>query len=200
MTNCKNCKKQLNGNFCSNCGQPAKLQRIDGHYIKHEIEHVLHFEKGNLFTIKELLILAQGIAHGNSLVKTEDDLREAHYFYYYYPSLIYTLVINYFHIEDKYININIDGEGSNVLIKLIDWIKGHYGYTNIMMGSFIAFWLKLFFKKYNYNFFEILILLCFCNWCWNVNPSRFCHNCRYYQTTHNAIWSNSVNIVFTTGQ
>ncbi|RZJ28554.1 MAG: hypothetical protein EOO48_09560 [Flavobacterium sp.] len=29
------------------------------------------------------------------------------------------------------------------------------------MGVFIALWLKLFFRKYSYNFFEILILLCF---------------------------------------
>lgn len=31
----------------------------------------------------------------------------------------------------------------------------------IIMGVFIAFWLKLFFRKYDYNFFEILIMLCF---------------------------------------
>jgi hypothetical protein len=29
------------------------------------------------------------------------------------------------------------------------------------MGVFIAIWVKIFFRKYNYNFFEILILLCF---------------------------------------
>ena len=29
------------------------------------------------------------------------------------------------------------------------------------MGIFIAFWIKIFFGKYNYNFYEILILLCF---------------------------------------
>jgi len=29
------------------------------------------------------------------------------------------------------------------------------------MGIFIAIWTKLFFGKYSYNFFEILILLCF---------------------------------------
>ncbi|WP_233207826.1 hypothetical protein [Siphonobacter sp. BAB-5405] len=29
------------------------------------------------------------------------------------------------------------------------------------MGVFIAGWLKVFFRKYDYNFFEILILLCF---------------------------------------
>jgi hypothetical protein len=40
-------------------------------------------------------------------------------------------------------------------------VQGHYGYANIMMGVFIALWLKVFFKKSNYNFFEILIMLCF---------------------------------------
>ena len=40
-------------------------------------------------------------------------------------------------------------------------MQDHYGYANIVMGVFIALWLKLFFKKYDYNFFEILILLCF---------------------------------------
>ena len=29
------------------------------------------------------------------------------------------------------------------------------------MAIFIALWIKLFFRKYSYNFFEVLILLCF---------------------------------------
>jgi hypothetical protein len=29
------------------------------------------------------------------------------------------------------------------------------------MGVFIAFWTKIFFRKYDYNFYELLILLCF---------------------------------------
>ncbi len=32
---------------------------------------------------------------------------------------------------------------------------------NILTGGFIALWLKVFFKKYGYNFFELLIMLCF---------------------------------------
>ncbi len=44
---------------------------------------------------------------------------------------------------------------------IFKWIQAHYGYANIIMGVFIAFWAKLFFRKYAYNFFEILILLCF---------------------------------------
>ena len=44
---------------------------------------------------------------------------------------------------------------------LIKWIQDHYGYGNILMGVFIAWWLKLFFRKYNFNFYEIIIMLCF---------------------------------------
>ena len=29
------------------------------------------------------------------------------------------------------------------------------------MGIFVAFWIKIFFKKYGYNFFEIIIQWCF---------------------------------------
>lgn len=52
------------------------------------------------------------------------------------------------------------GEGS-ASTALFVWLSGHYGYANIMMAFFIALWIKLFYRKYNYNFFEILILLCY---------------------------------------
>ena len=54
--NCKNCNAKIDQNYCPNCGQAAKVKRIDGQYIIHEIEHVLHFDRGILFTIKELFI------------------------------------------------------------------------------------------------------------------------------------------------
>ena len=34
-------------------------------------------------------------------------------------------------------------------------------YTNLIMGVFIGIWIKIFFKKHNYNIFEIIVLLCF---------------------------------------
>ena len=54
--NCKNCNTEINKNYCPNCGQPTKLKRIDGHYILSEIGSVLNFDKGILFTIRELLL------------------------------------------------------------------------------------------------------------------------------------------------
>ena len=44
---------------------------------------------------------------------------------------------------------------------MMAWVKSHYGYANIIMAIFIALWIKVFFRKYDYNFYEIIILLCF---------------------------------------
>jgi O-antigen/teichoic acid export membrane protein len=35
------------------------------------------------------------------------------------------------------------------------------GYASLIIGLFMAFWIKLFFRKSDYNLFEIFVLLCF---------------------------------------
>jgi hypothetical protein len=155
--NCKNCNNEINNNYCPNCGQPAHLKRIDGHYIQHEIEHVLHFDKGILYTVKELFVrpgqnIKEYISENrNKLVKP--------IIFIIVTSLIYTLVTHFFHVEDSYVKHENSKVTSTSLI--FEWIQGHYGYANIIMGVFIALCIKLFFRKHAYNFFEIIILLCF---------------------------------------
>lgn len=155
--NCKNCNTEVNLNYCHNCGQAVKLKRINGHYIIHEIEHVLHFEKGILFTIRELLIrpgenIRQFLNENRSrLVKP--------IIFIIITSLLYTLIDHFFHIEEGFLKIDETKRSTKDLI--FKWVRDHYGYANIIMGMFIVPWIKLFFRKHNYNFFEILILLCF---------------------------------------
>ena len=157
MTNCVNCDTPISENYCPNCGQPAQLKRIDGRYIIHEIEHILHFEKGILFTIRELLIRpGKNIRH--FLSKDRGRLVKPIIFIIV-TSLIYTLINHFFQIEDGYVKFEETKKSTTSLI--FKWIQDHYGYSNIIMGVFIAFWTKIFFKKYSYNFYEILILLCF---------------------------------------
>lgn len=155
--NCKNCYTEINLNYCPNCGQSAKIKRIDGHYIMHEIEHILHFERGILFTIRELLIRpGKSIRH----FIAEDRARLVKpVIFIIVTSLIYTLILHFFHIEDG--AFKLDETKQPVTSLILKWIEGHYGYANIIMGAVIAFWIKIFFKKYNYNYFEIIILLCF---------------------------------------
>lgn len=155
--NCKNCNTKAPQNYCPNCGQAISLRRIDGHYITHEIEHVLHFERGILYTIRELITkpgenIRQFISENRTrLVKP--------IIFIIVTSLIYSLVNHFFHIEDGYVKFNESTKSTTGII--FKWVQDHYGYANIIIGIFIALWTKLFFRKYGYNFFEILILLCF---------------------------------------
>ena len=158
--NCKNCNTELNSKFCPDCGQPKNLKRIDGKYIIHEIEHVLHFERGILFTIREL-----STNPGQNIRKYLSENRSRlvkPIIFIIITSLIYTILNHLFHIEDGYVKYHeAKEETSSAVGNIVKWVQEHYGYANIMMGIFIALWLKLFFKKSNYNFFEILIMLCF---------------------------------------
>lgn len=155
--NCKNCNTEVNSKFCPDCGQPTNLKRIDGHYIIHEIEHVLHFERGILYTIREL-ITNPGQNIRNYLSENRSRLVKPVIFIIL-TSLIYTLISHFFHIEEEYVNYKgLDESATGTILK---WIQSNYGYASILTGVFIAIWLKVFFKKYGYNFFELLIMLCF---------------------------------------
>ena len=155
--NCKNCNAEVKQNYCPNCGQPTKLKRIDRNYIIHEIGQILNFERGILYTIIELLI-RPGKNIRNFISENRNRLVKPIVFIIV-TSLIYSLINHFFHIEDEYIKFHETKQSTTG--HLFKWVQDHYGYANIIMAIFIAFWTKLFFRKYKYNFFEILILLCF---------------------------------------
>lgn len=155
--NCTNCDHEVTLNYCPNCGQAAKLKRIDGHYIIHEIEHVLHFEKGILYTIREL-ILKPGENVRYFISENRSRLVKPIIFIIV-TSLIYSLINHFYHIEEGHVQYDESSKSTTGLI--FKWVQDHYGYSNIIMGIFIALCTKLLFRKYGYNFFEILILLCF---------------------------------------
>ncbi|RZK73313.1 MAG: DUF3667 domain-containing protein [Pedobacter sp.] len=156
--NCKNCNGLVSSKYCPECGNPIKVKRIDGHYVLHEIEHVLHFERGILYTIREL-ITNPGDNIKHYLSENRSRLVKPIIFIIL-TSLFYSIVVGLFHLEDRYIDFKDDNVKSTASI-MFKWVQAHYGYANILMGVFIALWLKLFFRKYEYNLFELLILLCF---------------------------------------
>lgn len=157
QTLCSHCRKEVVNEFCSYCGHPKELTRIDGGYILSEIGSVLNFKKGILYTIKELLLrpgknIRQFILEDrNRLVKP--------IIFIIVCSLIYTLAQQILRFEDGYVNYS--GPTDSATFALFDWIQSNYGYANILMAFFIAFWIKILFRKHAFNFFETLILLCF---------------------------------------
>lgn len=153
---CKKCQEKINGNYCSNCGNPKELKRIDKKYIITEIGSELNFHKGILYTIKELLI-RPGITVRKFLLVDRDRFVKPIIFIII-SSLIYTALSQILHFEDDYINADNSPSSATTIFT---WIQNNYGYGNIIMGLFIAFWTNVIFEKYGYNFYEILILLCF---------------------------------------
>lgn len=133
------------------------LDRIDGKYIWREIISVLNFDKGIFYTIKEIF-LRPGKTIREFLLYDRKRLVKPILFIII-TSLIYAIINHYFKIEEEYIQQS--GLDNSTIGKLIKWIQNNYGYANILMGVFIAFFIKLFFRKFDYNFYEILILLCF---------------------------------------
>ncbi|WP_430401207.1 DUF3667 domain-containing protein [Flavobacterium sp.] len=154
---CKNCETEVIQNYCPNCGAPVVLKRINGQYILKEISSVLNFDRGILYTIRELLlrpgknIQTFVLEDRNRLVKP--------IIFIIITSLIYTLAQQFLHFEDGYVNAG--GFEESTTANIFGWIQKNYGYANILMAIFIAGWIKIFFRKYEYNYFEILILLCF---------------------------------------
>ena len=155
--NCKNCNTEVTQSYCPKCGQAAQIKRIDGPYIAYEIGEILNFERGILYTIKELII-RPGENVRNFISANRSRLVKPIIFIII-TSLIYSLINHFFQIENEYVNYTELEQSTTG--QIFQWVQDHYGYANIIMGVFIAFWTKLFFRKYPYNFFEILILLCF---------------------------------------
>ena len=146
---CKNCSTKINQNYYPDCGPAAKPKRFDGKYILSEIGSVLNFVNDILFTIRELLLRP-----GKSVGKFVSDDRNRlvkPIIFIITTSLIYSLINHFFHIEESYVQYEEPNQSTTVYI--FEWIQDHYGYANIIMGVFIAFWTKLFFRKYTYNFF-----------------------------------------------
>lgn len=156
MNNCRACDFEVSNTYCPNCGRPVTLKRINGRYLAHEIEHVLHFDRGILYTLK-VLLLKPGI-HIRKFLSDDRSRLVKPVIFIIITSLVYTLIAHYFHIENM---VDENVQKGSTAEKIMLWTDSHLGYANIIMGALIALFLKLFFKKHNYNYFEILILLCF---------------------------------------
>jgi hypothetical protein len=155
--NCIKCNIEISQNYCGNCGQALSLKRIDKHYLQHEIEHILHVEKGILFTIRELFIRPGQTIH--QFINTDRNRLVKPIIFVIITSVIYTFIAGFFHTEDAYIKLENTGMKYSTMIG--KWVQNHYGYANILMSIFIAFFIKKLFKKHNYNYFEIMVLLCY---------------------------------------
>ncbi|MEM6802392.1 MAG: DUF3667 domain-containing protein [Bacteroidota bacterium] len=141
----------------SDSKKAQKPRRIDGTYILSEIAGTFNFDKGLFYTIRELL-LRPGRTVQTFILEDRNRLVKPILFLII-CSFIYTLLQKYLGFEDGYMNYSFDDDSTSLY--LFGSVTKNYGYANIFISLFIAAWIKVFFRKHNFNFFEILVLLCF---------------------------------------
>jgi len=161
MTNCKNYNRKTNDNYCPKCGQSVKLERIDRPYIFKQIQHLINIEKGFLYTAKELFIRP-----GKSIQEFIFENRNKHVkpvVFLIFTSIIFALTTYFLNIHYYYFNVSkitvLQGKVS--LGAFGEWLNNNIGYTNLIIGCFIAFWIKVFFRTSKCNIYEVMVMLCF---------------------------------------
>jgi hypothetical protein len=153
MTTCKNCNHQFEGNYCNNCGQSAKTHPINIHFLWHDIqEGFFHFEKGILFTIKELLTRP-----GYTIREFLDGKRVKHFKPISFLIILATINGLLYH----YLKINIVSVTNRTIhfaSFMNEWRVSHYSILELLaLPAFtIASWVV--FRKSNRNFLEHFVL------------------------------------------
>lgn len=151
----------MNKELRDNVERNSMLNRIDKKYLYNEIKGLLNLEKGLFLTIKNLLIKP-----GKSVREFLFENRKKYVkpiIFLIFTSLFFSLIISLLDVNFSLFNIDkIEGLKGKLRSKEIgDWSQNNLGYSQLIMGVFIAFWIKLFYRKTNYNIYEIFILLSF---------------------------------------
>lgn len=159
MTESKNYNQDFDDKNSPKSEQISKLERIDSRYFTQQIQHIFNVDKGFLYTTKEFFI------------RPEKSIREFLFedrckhvkpiAFLIFTSIIFSLVSYFLNIEYSYFNVNkIEGLQDKVSTgDFGEWLNNNIGYTNLIIGFFIALWTRLFVR--NYNIYEIIVMLCY---------------------------------------
>ena len=153
---CKNCDQTYSGHFCNNCGQPADTHKLNLHFIMHDIQHAFfHFDKGVLFTAKELFTRP-----GDSIREFIEGKRVKHFKPISLVIILATLYgvlrhLFHFSVLDKKAVSEIQGVEYE---SLNEWILHHYYWIILLSIPMFSIASYLVFRKQGYNFIEHFVL------------------------------------------
>lgn len=156
MAICSHCKSAEGGNFCSNCGQPIVVERIDRNYAIQELMKLTGYEKGFIYTVKELAI-RPGKVIRQYLMEDRQRITKPITFLIL-TSLIYTFISHYFKTDVIHTSMLKAVYGDSSAYQLSLWIQNNYGYANLLMLVPITFWTKFLFDDFKYNAYETFVM------------------------------------------
>ncbi|MEA5141535.1 DUF3667 domain-containing protein [Arcicella rigui] len=139
--------------------QEIILERVDRKYAVEEFLNLIGYERGFLFTVRELLFRPDKLIH--HYLNTDRNACTKPVTFLILCSVIYSLITSYLEVDLLSEEQLKKQYGTSSVNDVMLWVQNNYGYANILMLVFIAFWTKRFFRKYSYNIYEIGVLLCF---------------------------------------
>jgi len=163
MIKCKKCDESIQGNYCSNCAYPTTLKKIDGKFILNDIGDAFYVNNGFFYTIKRML-LKPGVSVKEYIYEDRN--------HYIGPVKFFVLIsilfgITYFFFKNYVTAITVQPvidlglAEDSAMTKMLAWSLQNTVYTDLFGGLLVTFGLKLFFRKYGYNIFEIFTLVCY---------------------------------------
>ena len=147
MQKCRKCSNEIDGNYCENCWEPLHLENIDKRYFINEITSIFNLHSGFLYSLVKLLTLS-----GECVKRYISDDRSNFIkpiIFILFAAMINTLVMGW-------IPPMVGTEGP-----LMSWIINNQGNAFLALSFIMAFFIKIFFKKNNYNIYELFVLMCF---------------------------------------
>ena len=148
------CSDPSGSNFCPGCGAPSRPERINRHYVWHELQHgILHLEKGFLYTTKELLIRP-----GATVRSFLAGDRKRHY-----KPIAYVIISSViFSIVDHWLKPSAQAPTPGTAVNpVMNWVTANYNISNLIEIVFIALLLLLIFRKTGINYLENFVLCCY---------------------------------------
>lgn len=164
--NCKNCNSELLGEFCSQCGQKSKIERINLDYLLNEISSsIFQLNRGFFFTIKELLLRP-----GHSIREFLSGKRVNHYKpigFLFITSTIYVLSAYFMERNTFFYDIALGFEegasgaknsDEKIETAFLSWMSNYQAYIPLIILPIFSISTYLAFIKSKYNYFEHLVI------------------------------------------
>ncbi|HLN95649.1 MAG TPA: DUF3667 domain-containing protein [Flavobacterium sp.] len=157
--NCKNCAYEITLNFCPSCGQ-KKAKRIDGKYVKDEIQYtVLHTNKGFFYTCKQLLIRP-----GHATREFVEGNRVNHY----KPlALVFLLAgisafLSHWLIDFQTVYAGtMEAKKAAQAAQVAEGMMKYYSFILVSLIPLFSLLTWLVFRKWGYNYFEHIVVNAF---------------------------------------
>lgn len=163
-TVCKNCDFEYEGKFCPQCGQKAKTKRITMKQVFNDArQHFIHFDQGFLYTIKALLLRPGHAVREYLEGKRVKHIRPVKFMFW--SAAISFLVFHFIGLDKDMLEKmgQQQHSGNNQVSqrfgeKVFSLFSEHPAIALFIMIPLIAFWSRVLFRRYQYNYAEHFVL------------------------------------------